>query len=458
MPRKSSELDLRHYLEFVRGAGKNHFAQVSREISPRWQMAAVVAGLAQRMRSPVIRFNNVQGSSTPVVTNVCCSFDRVARGAGISADELTARLVTALDNPVEPLEIDSQDAPVMAQSMAAHEFSLRDFPQLFYTDTQTDPYLTAAILVARDPDSGAHNLSYHRLMISGDHEATIYMTPGGDLDRIWRKNRDAGHSTPVAAVLGTHPLWAYGSLAAGPLDTEDYGVVGAVLGEPLALCGCRDFPELKVPALSEIVLEGCIEAVDTGAEGPFGEFLGFVAEREQRPVVRFSRKNQRPDPLFQDIVAGQAEHMTMSSVTMRARLSRDYFRKNPAIADFWVPAAMTLFLAIDPSRQPDFDAPATMRELLQKERYLKQIVCFDPDVDLRKLGAVQAAISNNVQADRDVVLIPGCPGNGVDPSERDGVTCKMAIDARCAESVVTNMLPDDVVAGIVLNEWIDAPD
>jgi len=402
------------------------------------------------MRSPVIRFDSVAGCEMPMVTNVCSSFDRVAKSVGVTADVLTARLVAAMDSGVPPVPVTAEQAPAREKRYKRGEFSLRQLPELFYTDTQTDPYITSSLVIARDPESGAHNLSFHRLMISGDNIATIYMTPGGHLDQIWKRNCFAGRPTPVAAVIGTHPLWCYASLVSGPLEHDDYSVVGAVLGSGIELTAGLVDPDLMLPARAELILEGLIDPVETKSEGPFGEFLGYVAERDIRPVVTFLSLTTRIEPIYQDIVAGQIEHITMSSIGLRARLHRDYFRNNPAVTDFW-----TLFLAIDIEKQPDFSVEGLMRRLLESEAYLKQVYCFDKDVDLRKQTSVQSAIACFVQADRDVIILEECPGNGVDPSEIDGKTTKIAVNACAKGEALKSQLPAELVKTFDLDAWIE---
>ncbi|MDJ0938976.1 MAG: UbiD family decarboxylase [Woeseiaceae bacterium] len=453
MANEASEHDLRSFLDWVSDKGASSYLHVDKTISPRFETTAVVQGMARKLRSPVIRFDDVEGSSYPMVTNVCASIDRVAKSVGLTVDELNARFVAALDAPVAPVVVAADEAPVRAISESMPEFPLSRFPELVYTATQEQPYITSSIVVARDPDTGAHNLSFHRLMIDSDDVAAIYMTPGGHLDQIWKKNAEAGKPTPVAAAIGTHPLWCYASLVSGPLEHDDWGVAGAVLGAPIALTSGQVDPELLVPAQSEFVLEGLLDAVDSREEGPFGEFLGYVAEPGSRPVVRFTSMSSREAPIYQDIVAGQVEHLTMSSISLRARLERDYFVANPAVVNFWLPAPMTLFLAIDASVQTDFDADALMQDLLG-ESYLKQVYCFDADVDLRKLASVQSAIACFVQADRDVQVFEARNGNGVDPSEIDGKTAKVAVDARAKSKPVRSELPEDFAASFDLNDWI----
>lgn len=445
--------DLRSFLAAVAGKGASSYQEIVRRISPRWETTAVVQGLARKLRSPVIRFADVHGSAYPMVANVCASFDRVAKSVGLTTGELDERFVNALAAPVAPAIVDRTDAPVRAERHRFPDFSLREFPQLVYTATQEKPYITSSIVIARDPDSGAHNLSFHRLMIDGDDVATIYMTPDGHLDQIWRKNSRAGRPTLMAAAIGTHPLWCYASLISGPLDNDDWGVAGAVLGAPIELTRSDLDDKLLVPARAEFVLEGWLDPVDSREEGPFGEFLGYVAEPGERPVVRFETLTSRVDPIYQDIVAGQVEHATMSSISLRSRLERDYLMDNPAVVNSWLPAPMTMFLAIDSTLQPDFDAGALMRALLE-ESYLKHVYCFDADVDLRKLASVQSAIACFVQADRDVEVFTDRSGNGVDPSEIDGKTAKLAVDARAKRRPVKSELPETLLEDFDLNDWI----
>lgn len=446
--------DLRDFLAFLDGKPASQFQRIEKPISPEWMTTAVVTGLAKKLRSPVIRFDQIHGCPYPMVTNVCASLDRVAKSVGLTADTLNQRFANAKQAQIKPIVVKQEAAPVAANQRHTGAFSLSELPQLKYSDTQSAPYITSAIVVGRDPDSGAHNLSFHRLMMMDDNKAAIYMTPNGHLDQIWKKYSDQGQRTPLAAVIGTHPLWCYAALIAGALEDEDYDMVSGVLDAPLALTPTTVDSELMVPALAEMVLEGFIEPAQTASEGPFGEFLGYVADVADRPVVSFETLRHRDQPIYQDIVAGQIEHLTMSSISLRARLDRDYFCENPAIVEFFLPAPMTIFLKVDQTLQPDFDAAAMMDTLLCNESYLKQAYCFDADIDLRKQASVQTAIACFAQPINDVRLYRDKDGNGVDPSEINGRTSKIAVDARSKVAATRSELPDSVVERFDLNDWI----
>ena len=446
-------MDLRHFLDAVKSSGgRSAWLEVDRQISPRFETTAFVTALARRMRNPVIQFGTVEGSAYPIVTNVCCGFERVAKASGTTGDELQQRLINATHNPIQPRIVERADAPVRSRAMGDEPFAA--LPQLYYTDTQTHPYITAPLIVARDPVSGAHNVSFHRLMVATGSKAAIYMSPGGHLHQIWKSAASNGQRTPVAAVIGAHPLWCFGALSAGAFTDDDWAAIGAVVGEPMALVSSQVDSDLLIPADAEMVFEGFIEPEETQLESPFGEFLGYVAEPELRPVINFEACSSRPDPIFQDIIAGQAEHQTMSSVGLRMRFTRDYMEPNPALTDFWLPAPMTVFLSVDPEAADTFDRMTFMMELLQSEKYIKQVACFDLGVDLRKQAAVQSAMACNVQADRDLKVLAGLNGNGVDPSEIDDQTSKFAIDACAKKTSLKNSLPDSVLEGFDLSDWI----
>ena len=74
-------------------------------------------------------------------------------------------------------------------------------PQLVYhQDDAPNPYVTAAIIVARDPQTGKSNLSFHRLMIMNENTTSIFMARGKHLDLIYRKYESAGEPMPITRV------------------------------------------------------------------------------------------------------------------------------------------------------------------------------------------------------------------------------------------------------------------
>jgi 2,5-furandicarboxylate decarboxylase 1 len=60
---------------------------------------------------------------------------------------------------------------------------------------------------------------------------------------------------------------------------------------------------------------------------------------------------------------------------------------------------------------------------------LKHVVVVDDDVDVFDDLQVEWALATRVQADRDLVILPGVRGSSLDPSAHGDTTAKLGIDA-----------------------------
>jgi UbiD family decarboxylase len=451
-------LDLRSFLATVREQFPREFLSVDRPVSPDFEIAAVVSKLEQRLRTPVIHFEQVTGSSMSVVTNVAASLPRIAKAAGWTAAELEQRLIQAYDEPLTPDIRNGDDAPVRAIVERGDEVDLRQLPQCRYTEVETHPYITAATVVAKDPDSGILNLSYHRLMLLDRRRTGIFMTPGSHLDRIFRKSANQGESTPIAAFIGSHPLWALGSLASGSIDTDEYAVIGGLMGEPLSVVEGLIDPGLLAPAFAEILLEGRILPNETIVEGPFGEFSGYATPKEPAPIVEFELMSRREDAIYQDIVAGRAEHLTMSGAAIRAYLHRKLKKDFGLVGDVYLPAPFSLYLQLDKAAFPHLEVRAVLDGILRDLPFVKFVTAFDPDIDLRNQRQTAWAMATRAQPDRDGLLLSDRPGVKLDPSEANGRTSKWAIDATAKPGLDVfppiNTIPKSVLDQVDVGELL----
>src|SRR2546425_6297509 len=108
-----SGADLRSFLQFVRDQSPREYVRLERTISPQWELAAIVEKLEGSLRAPIIECRQVEGSTLPVVTNVCASLSRIARSVGRTERELEDMLAGAYDRPIPPrILADAAAAPV----------------------------------------------------------------------------------------------------------------------------------------------------------------------------------------------------------------------------------------------------------------------------------------------------------------------------------------------------------
>lgn len=442
-------LDLRAFIQSVRESSSREFLQIDDKLSADWELAACTTGLESKLRVPVIKYTSVTDSAFPVVHNVCSSLPRIARSIGETARQLEERLDAAYDQQLAPNCVTT--GPVRDVIHDAATLDLYKLPNIRYTQSESHGYISAACLVARDPDSQSLNLSFHRLMVVGRSRLAIYMTPGGHLDRIFRSNQQKKLDTPVAAFIGSHPLWSLGCLAAGPLSLDEYSVIGGLLGTRLEVVPALAQPSLLVPARAEFSLEGVLRHDLEMEEGPYGEAFGYTSTKKARPVFELSSLSHRHNAVFQDIVPAHQEHMVMTSAAIRVHLNRSLKARFSWITSLHLPAPMTLYIAAS----SDVDSQGVrdmLRTTLGAERFVKMITVFDDSINITSAKDTQKALAVHVQADRDMVILPEMSGNGLDPSERDGKTTKWGIDATAASVkeglAEANCLPDDVVKRI----------
>ncbi|MCC7385297.1 MAG: UbiD family decarboxylase [Deltaproteobacteria bacterium] len=445
--------DLRGFLDRVKKERKSDLLEIERPVSPRHETAAILAKLEERQRSPILFFKQVVGSPFPLVNNVCGSLGRIALALGVPLRDISPRYAAACAQPIAPA-VDSRPAPVFANLLRGAEIDLGMLPAMVYHEGDADrPYLTAAIAVARDPDTGHVNLSYHRMMIAGRDHTGIYMEPGKHLDRIWRAWAARGRAMPLAVFIGAHPLWSLGALYSGPL--EEYGIIGGLLGAPLALVPCATQPDLAVPSHAELVLEGFVPPDERITEGPFGEFTGYGTGPLETPVFHLTAMAFREQMIFQDIVSGHLEHLMLSVPALEHRTLKDARAASPNVTRVALIAPLTVIVALD--KHDDEEPRRVLDALINGDIYTKHAIVVDADVDPGDARAVLAAIALNVQADRAVEIVSDRQGTPLDPScpTGDGRTAKMTVDAtralRSKRSITKNRIPQAVLDAVDLD-------
>src|SRR3990172_5993122 len=248
--------DFRSFLQEMEETREGGFFRVTREVDTCYEVSAIITKLEQARQIPLLLFEKVKGHEMPVVVNCYADRGRGARGLGVSKRDLSRRVVEAYGHPIRPVEVSG--APVQEVVRQGAEIDLRFLPAMTYHNTDAAPYITAGIVLARDPDSGGYNVSYNRLMVKGKDRLGIFMTVGKHLSSIFHKMQGRRQPLEVAVSIGNHPAWAIGALAIGPYGEDELGIIGGLKGSPLEMVRCKTVA-LSVPAGAEIVLEGEID-------------------------------------------------------------------------------------------------------------------------------------------------------------------------------------------------------
>src|SRR4051794_6172277 len=256
-----------------------------------------------RGNGPAQIFENVAGYKMPVVAHVLNSRTRFADALGVAREQVDARLQSALNHPIPPVIV--PNAPVQE---CVHDAPIdvgRLLPVPHWFERERAPYITAGVIVAKDPESGRRNVSIARLRLEGGARLMAGIAPNHHLAILARKARERGQNLEIAVAIGNAPAVLLGSQMYVGLGEDEIDIAGGLLGEPIELVKCRTI-DVEVPAHAEIVLEALLDAGDEIDEGPVSEFHGFYVDYGNGVAAEVRCITHREQPLFQAVPPGYA--------------------------------------------------------------------------------------------------------------------------------------------------------
>ncbi len=404
-------------------AGRGRLAIAKKGISLEFELAAIGKRLEGEK---AVFFPRPGGHGIAVVAGLLGERLWIAEAMGVAEEKILERFAVALKNPLPWREIPS--APV--QEVVFEKVDLgRLLPIPTHNELDSGPYISAGVLVARNPESGVQNLAIHRCQVNGPDELALLLLPRHTL-HFYEAAERAGEALDIAIVIGVDPLTALASQAIAPLDLDELAIAGALHGAPVEVVACLGNP-LRVPAHAEIVLEGRLLPKKRSLEGPFGEFPQYYSERRERHLAKIDRVTLRRDALYHTILGGGREHLLLGAIPREASLLGDLRRHFPGVIDVHLPmgGAGRFVLYVKLEKRREGEGKNVILAAFAAHPDLKEVVVVDEDVDIHRPAEVEWALATRFQADRDLLLIEGAQGSRLDPSAKEGVGAKMGLDA-----------------------------
>ncbi|MGB9610821.1 MAG: UbiD family decarboxylase, partial [Bryobacteraceae bacterium] len=315
------------------------------------------------------------------------------------------------------------------------------------------PYLTMALLRARDPDTGEADVTIHRLCVQGPDRLSVYFAPGRHIDAFRAKAESRGLPLPVSISIGMDPaiyLAACFEPPATPLGFDELAVAGGLRRRPVRLVPCVTQP-VEAVADAEIVMEGEIlpgerirEDVQTNTGYSMPEFPGYMGVAQpELPVIRITAVTHRRGPILQTIVGPGLEHCQLAGIPTEASILQMAERSMPGRVRnvYCHPAGGGKYLAIVQFRkaEPRDEGRQRQAALAAFAAFgeLKHVILVDEDVDLFNTDEVLWAMTTRYQGDVSTVFVPGVRCHPLDPSQTPGfspsirapgISCKTIFD------------------------------
>jgi 2,5-furandicarboxylate decarboxylase 1 len=388
----------------------------------------IAACLAEADRGPALRFDNVVGHSMPVVGNLLNSLPRFAAAAGVTPCALQSSIIAAINKPLRHRIVSS---PPCQEHVVREPRLTKELPIPKFFEHETGSYITAGAIVAKDTASGRANLSIARLKPLAGNRAMVGIAPNHHLAALARAAHARGERLDIAVCIGNHPAVLMAACLYLALGEDELAVAGGLVGEPLEVARCLS-ADLGVPAHCECVLEGTLDVEDTIEEGPVSEFHGLYENYGAGMVATFARLTRRSDAIFQVVLPGyHAEHCLLGGVSIAAGLARHARATIGCVEQVAVgmDGAGRLHAVVALKEPRPGDARKTMFALWATVNLIKRVIVVDADIDPWNLEEVEWAIATRMQADRDLVVVPGARADRSEPLENAGVIAKLGIDA-----------------------------
>ncbi len=413
--------DLRAWLAHL--AATDRLAVARPRVGLVHELAAIAKVLDGRRAT---LFPSPGGHTVPVVSGLVSSRTWIAEAMGVEPAAMLARFEHAAANPLPCVRVDGGPAQEVVELSPD---LTRDLPIPTHNEHDSGPYVTAGLIISKNPRTGRQNVAIVRLQVSGPRKLGALLLPR-HTNHFFDMAEADGKPLAVAIVVGIDPLTLLASQAIAPLDQDELEIAGALHGRAMPVVQCKT-SELVVPAHSEIVIEGRIIPGEREPEGPFGEFPQYYGDRADRHVIAIDAITRRKDAIYHTIGGGGLEHLVLGGIPREATLLAHLKRTFPSVRDVHLsPGGVCRYhLYVQIAKRSEGEAKNVMMGAFAGHYDVKQVIVVDDDVDIHDPAEVEWAVATRFQADRDLLVVSESQGSKLDPSTRDGVGAKLGIDA-----------------------------
>lgn len=386
--------------------------RVKERLSPRYEVAAALRYLEQKSGKAVL-LEKIEGYDDAVILgNLFSNRRRLALLMGVPEDRLIENYQERMAVSVPPRVMNAQLGDVGLTQLKKPEITA--LPALTHHAKDVSPYLTSAVVIAKDPETGVRGMGIHRVQVKDKNRLGIFLA-SPPLSEFLLKAEATGKDLEVAIVVGINPLTWLASVAYAPGGVDKFGLAGALRGEPIDMVRCTTV-DLEVPAEAEYVIEGKVLAGMREKEGPFGESNGVYLTYDN-PVIQIQCISQRPRPVYHALLPFNHEESVLIGLSWETQNQRELQQRFPFVKrmhleeDDWTKAIMQV-------DREQMEAPLLefAKQVMQELYFVKTLVMVDTDINIYDGEDISFALATRFQPDRDMLVLSDQPALSLDPS------------------------------------------
>jgi 4-hydroxybenzoate decarboxylase subunit C len=438
--------DLQSFLALLEKEGELH--RVTEEVDAELEVTEI-ATRAVKENLPALLFENVKGSSYPLVINSMASLRRIELALGRPAEALGEDIVKFMEDVNPPslgsfwrnrktgwrmLKIRPKNTRRAMSQQVVEEPQLDQLPILKCWPEDGGRFFTLPLVISRDPKTGAGNMGMYRMQVYDERTTGMHMQiqKGGGFH--YQLAEKAGKPLEMAVAVGGDPSLILAAIMPLPEGLDEVAFSGIVRGQRTPLTKAKTL-DLKVPAHAEFVFEGKLKPKVRRLEGPFGDHFGHYSAAGDHPVFEITCVTRRKNAIYPATVVGVPPQedrylgdAAQLALTPLMRLVRH------EVKDMWAYYEAgfhnLLVVSVDPRYQRE--AIKTALGILGDGQLslTKNLVLVGPNVNPRDFTQVLQAIRRNFDVEQDFHLIARTAADTLDfTGEALHKGSKMILDA-----------------------------
>jgi UbiD family decarboxylase len=385
--------------------------KISKEVSTNLE----IANIANAAGAKPVRFEKIKESEFRAVANVFPTRDSVCEYLGCTKEELIPKLINAINNPIKP-EI-TQD-----WKLETANCTLADLPIPTYLSSDGGPYITAGIVIAKDPELG-RNLSFHRMMVI-DKDKLVLRILHRHLDEFIKR---AGGELEVAVIVGAPINVLLSAAISSKLGQDELEFANALM--PVKTVKLDN--GIEVPADVEFAFEGKITK-ELHDEGPFLDLTGTYDIVRKQQVMEVTKIYHQKDAIWHVLLPGHWEHKVLMGMPREPTIFNEVNKVAKCNGVNITPGGCSwLHAVVSIDKKSEEDGKNAIEAAFKGHKSLKRAIIVDNDINIDDPNDVEWAVATRFHGASDLLIKENEKGSSLDPSADPETykTTKIGMDA-----------------------------
>ncbi len=407
--------------------------RITEPVSPILEIAEITDRVSKSPEGgKALLFENVEGSSMPVLINAFGSWRRIRAALGVKnlntiagdierylkiappatlADKAKLLPMLLQASKFPPKIVPARQASCQEVVMTGDAVDLGRIPIIQCWPQDAGRFITYPIVINRSLDRTIRNVGLYRMQVFDKKTTAMHWHIHKDGAHFFHEYRKENKVMELAVAIGADPAVCYAASAPLPYGIDEFLLAGFIRKQPVPLVKCKTV-NLEVPAHAEIVLEGFIDPAEMRLEGPFGDHTGYYSQDGDYPVFHITAITHRKNPVYLTTIVGKPPQEDFYLGKASERIFLPLLRMQlPELVDMNMPLEGVfhncVIVSID-KRYP-MQARRVMTALwgLGQMSFVKTIVAVDADVDVQNEKEVLEIILNQADLERDLFFSEG---------------------------------------------------